>query len=131
MQQYVGPSKLSFIFTSHIENELNDETGQHEMRIPVKGALKKVGVAAFFTVIVQAFRMTIKKMEKYKKDNELLEITPRDEALGYKYVFQTQTTKETIGDCIRGPFEMFAVQESFMDNDAQALLDVVDDFYNE
>jgi hypothetical protein len=129
MQQYVGPSPLSFIFTAHIENELNEETGQHEMRIPVKGALKKVGIAAFFTVIVQAKRMTIKKIEKYKKDNELLDVSKRDESLGYKYVFQTQTTKETIGDCIRGPFEMFEIQESFMDNDAQALLDVVDDFY--
>lgn len=127
MQQYVAPSRLRFIFTSHIDSEVNEETGLKEVYVPVKGSLKRNGVEAFFSVIVAAVKMPLKKLKGY--DNDLLEITEREEKLGFKHVFQTQTTKESLGDRLRGPFDMFEIEETFIDNNAQNLLEVLDDYY--
>ena len=127
MQQYVAPSHLRFIFTAHVDSQLNEDTGIMETTVPVKGALKKNGVEAFFSVIVAAEKMPLKKLKGY--ENDLLEITKREEQVGYKHVFQTLTTKETIGDRIRGPFDLFDVCETYIDNNAENLLLVLDEYY--
>lgn len=129
MQQYVAPSRLRFIFIAHIDSELNEESGLKEVYVPVKGALKRNGVEAFFSVIVAAVKMPLKKLKGY--ENDLLEITPREEKLGYKHVFQTQTTKDSLGDRLRGPFDMWTIEETYIDNNAQNLLTVLDDYYEE
>lgn len=44
-------------------------------------------------------------------------------------MYQTRVTKQTIGERIRSPLEMFSNAETFMDNDAQILLDRLAEFY--
>lgn len=127
MQQYVAPSRLRFIFIAHLDGQLNEETGAIEYKVPVKGALSKIGIAAFFSVIVAAKKLPIKKLKGY--DNDLLNITKRDEALGYKHVFQTLPTKEMIGLPVRGPFDLFEVEETYIDNNAETLLNVLDEYH--
>ena len=129
MQQYVAPSRLRFIFIAHIDSDLNEESALKEVYVPVKGALQRNGVEAFFSVIVAAVKMPLKKLKGY--ENDLLEITPREEKLGYKHVFQTQTTKDSLGDRLRGPFDMWTIEETYIDNNAQNLLTVLDDYYEE
>ena len=73
--------------------------------------------------------MPLKELRNYK--SELLHIEPDDEAVGFKYVFQTKITKTTTGERIRGPMGLFSEQETFMDNDAQILLDHLNKFYND
>ena len=127
MQQYVAASRMSFIFIAHLDKVEDEETGDVAYRVPVKGALKRLGIEAFFSVIVEAKKLPLKKLKGY--ENDLLEITKRDEKVGYKHVFQTLPTKDNIGSCIRGPFDMFTDEETYIDNNAQNLLDVLDDFY--
>ena len=127
MQQYVAPSRLRFIFTAHIDSELNEESGLKEVYVPVKGALKRNGVEAYFSVIVAAVKMPLKKLKGY--ENDLLDITPREEKLGFKHVYQTQTTKDSLGDRLRGPFDMWEIEETYIDNNGQNLLNVLDDYY--
>lgn len=127
MQQYVAPSRLRFIFIAHLDKHEDEETGEVTYRVPVKGALKRIGIEAFFSVIVEAKKVPLKKLKDY--ENDLLKITKRDTNVGYKHVFQTMPTKDNIGSCIRGPFDMFSDEEVYMDNNAQTLLDVLDDFY--
>lgn len=127
MQQYVAPSRLRFIFTAHIDSELNEESGLKEVYVPVKGALKRNGVEAYFSVIVAAVKMPLKKLKGY--ENALLDITPREEKLGFKHVYQTQTTKDSLGDRLRGPFDMWEIEETYIDNNGQNLLNVLDDYY--
>lgn len=128
MQQYISTSEMGFIILAHTNAELNEETGIREVSVPVKGALKKNGIEAFFSVAVATKKVGTKKLAKYA--NDLLTISPREEAVGFKYVFQTLPTKETIGERMRGPFDLFTDAETFIDNDAGMLLDVLDDYHN-
>lgn len=115
------------IFTAHVKSEL--DTTKHEMKVsvPIKGALKNNGVEAYFSTVVSTKKVTLLELEKYQSD--LLTITDDDRELGYKHVFQTRVTKDTVGERIRSPMGMFSKEQSFMDNDCQLLLDHLDKFY--
>ena len=60
----------------------------------------------------------------------MLEITPEEEALGFKYVFQTKLTKETVNERLRGPLGMWSTEETFIDNDMQKVFDHLYNYYN-
>ena len=129
MQQYVAASTKNVIFTAHVEKILNEQTMQMEKRIPVKGALAKNGIEAFFSTIVTARTMPMDILDKYK--NPLLNITKDDLMLGYKHVFQTRLTKDTIGERgMRSPMGLFSIPETFIDNDCQVLMSRLNEFYN-
>jgi hypothetical protein len=127
MQVYVARSTKNVIFTAHTLDQLNESEHVMETKIPVKGALKNNGIESYFSLVLAAKRMSLKALEVYS--NDLLNITPADEALGLKYVFQTQLTKETIGERIRGPMGMFTPQETFIDNNVQLVMDRLNQYY--
>jgi hypothetical protein len=58
-----------------------------------------------------------------------LTITPQEEALGFKYVYQTQLTKETVNERIRGPISLWTPEETYIDNDAQLVLNKLQAYY--
>ncbi len=62
-------------------------------------------------------------------DESILHITPRDEAVGYKHVFQLDVTKDLADSRIRSPLGCFNPNQIFMDNDVQLLLDHLENFY--
>jgi len=132
MQQHVATSKCSVIFTAHTRSDLNEKTMDYETCVPVKGALKNNGLEAYFSTVVGTKRMTIKDLKDYidPTRNPLLNVSEEEEALGFKYVFQTRITKGTTGERIRSPMGMFSLPETFMDNDAQLLLDHLHNYYN-
>lgn len=127
MQKYVARSTKNVIFTAHTLDQLNESEMVMETKVPVKGALKNNGIESYFSLVLAAKRMTLKALESYK--NDLLTITPADENLGLKYVFQTQLTKETIGERIRGPMGLFSPQETFIDNNVQLVMDRLHKYY--
>lgn len=129
MQDKVIKFGKPVIFTAHTQRILNENTGEFEVSVPIKGALKGNGVEAYFSTIVASKKIPLKDLMNYKSD--LLHITPEDEAVGFKYVFQTKITKATTGERIRGPMGLFSEQETYMDNDAQILLDHLNKFYFE
>ena len=59
----------------------------------------------------------------------MLHITEEDELVNFKYVFQTKITKTTTGERIRSPMGLFSTKETYIDNDAQILLDHLTEFY--
>ena len=77
--------------------------------------------------MVEATKIPLKDLKEF--DPELLKISEDEEDLGFKYVFQTRLTKETIGTRIRSPMGMFSKKQTYMDNDAQLLLDHLAKFY--
>lgn len=127
MQQYVASSDLNVIFTGHTLSKLNEQTGIIETSVPVKGALKNQGIEAYFSTVVSTKKVPLRILEGYK--NDLLNITEDDEILGYKHVFQTRLTKETVGERIRSPMGLFTREQTFIDNDAQALLNHLKQYY--
>jgi len=109
--------------------ELYDESSLSMKRsVPIKGALKNQGVEAYFSTVVEATKIPIKDLKDY--DPELLHISEDEEDLGFKYVFQTRLTKDTIGTRIRSPMGMFSKKQTYMDNEAQLLLDHLHKFYD-
>lgn len=126
---YVAPLEQHTIMLGHLEGALNEETQRVEYKVPVKGALAKNGIEAYFTTVLYARKMAIKDIEKEAEEGPLLTITERDRALGYKHILQTRTTKQTVGDKIRSPWGLFKDEETYIDNDAQAVLDRLKAYY--
>ena len=60
----------------------------------------------------------------------MLTITEEEEMIGMKYVFQTRLTKETVYERIRSPMGMWRVDETYIDNDAQLVLNKLQQYYN-
>ena len=127
MQVYVTRFKKPTIILGHTRGELNESLNIIEKSVPVKGSLKGNGIEAYFSTVVSTKRLELKRLKDY--GNPMLKVTSEDEALGYKHVFQTRPTKETVGERIRGPIGLFSRQETFIDNDAQLLLDHLQAYY--
>lgn len=127
MQEKVIAWTGPVIFTAHLLDKL--DTVKHEMKteVPVKGSLKNNGIEAYFSTVVSTKKVSLLELEKYGSD--LLTLTDEDRDLGFKYVFQTRITKETVGERIRSPMGMFTKEQTFMDNDVQLLLDHLHKFY--
>ena len=127
MQELVPQFGKPVIFTAHVKDETDEKTLDTRTFIPVKGALKGVGIEAYFSCIVSCKRLPLKELKDYA--NDLLPITPDDEIQGYKHVFQTQLTKKTVGERIRGPMGLFTRAQTFIDNDCQLVLNKLHEFY--
>lgn len=128
MQDLVAKSTKNVIFTAHVKDEVTDEMVR-ETAVPIKGALKNNGVESYFSCIIAAKKKRLTDLEDYKSG--LLTITPQEEALGFKYVFQTLITKETVNERLRGPLDLFAANETFIDNNIQLVLDRLHEYYND
>lgn len=129
MQDKVAKSSKRVIFTAHTLATLNENEMVVETKVPVKGALKNQGIEAYFTCIVYAKRVPLKLLKNY--ENELLVVTEEEEMLGFKHVFQTCITKDTVHERIRSPRFMWKTNESFIDNDVVKLFKRIDEFYEE
>jgi hypothetical protein len=127
MYEYVAKADVYTIMLGHLDAELQEESGQYKYSVPVKGSLKKNGLEAYLTTVVVCKKMKIKDL----KPNKLLNISEREEEVGFKHVFQTRTTKQTVGDRIRSPLGLFDDDELYIDNDAQIVIDRLKSYYAE
>lgn len=129
MQQYVAASTKNVFFIAHTMDVLNEGDMVMETMVKVKGALMNTGVESYFNNVIAAKKVPLKDLEG--QDSELLTITPQEEALGFKYVFQTSLTKKTVNERIRGPMGMWAGNETFIDNDLQLVINRLHEYYGE
>jgi AAA domain len=129
MQSYVAKSTKNVIFTAHTADTLNETEMLMETKVPVKGSLKNNGIESYFSVIIASKKVNLKGLKDY--GSPLLTITPEEEALGFKYVFQTKITKETVNERLRGPLGMFSTKETFVDNNMQLVMNQLKDYYAE
>jgi len=127
MQDKVVKFGKPVIIMGHTKSELNEGAMEMRTSVPVKGSLKNNGIEAYFSTVISTKKIGIMELEKYGSD--LLKITDEDRELGYKHVFQTRPTKTTVGERIRSPMGMFTRAQTYMDNDAQLLLDHLRKFY--
>lgn len=127
MQEKVASFGKPVIILGHTLRTYDEKALVNRVAVPVKGALKNNGIEAYFSTVVSAKKIELRDIEK--TDKSLLTITPQEEALGFKHVFQTQLTKDTTGERIRSPMGMFDPAQTYMNNDAQQLLDHLDEYY--
>lgn len=128
MQQHVARSTKNVIFTAHTSDTLNEGEMVMETKVPVKGSLKNNGIESYFTVVIASKKVKIKDLAAYKSD--LLTITPEEEALGFKYVFQTKITKESVNERLRGPLGLFDTKETYIDNNMQLVINRLKEYYD-
>lgn len=127
MQQYVAKSSKNVIFIAHTQDTMNENEMIMETKVPVKGSLKANGIESYFTVVIASKKVRIKDLVNYK--SSLLTITPEEESLGYKYVFQTKLTKETVNERLRGPLGLWETKETYIDNNLQLVLNRLHSYY--
>lgn len=127
MQNYVAKSTKNVIFTAHTVTVYNAESMVMETYVPIKGSLKNQGIEAFFSVIVSTKKVRLDDLEAYQ--NDLLNITDKDKKVGYKHVFQTQITADTVNERMRSPMGLFEDEETFIDNDADLLMKRLNEYY--
>jgi len=128
LQIKVARSTKNVIVTAHTLSELNEQTHTMEVKIPVKGQLKNNGIESYFSCVIATKKSTVKALETYKSD--LLSINEEEDEIGLKYVYQTRLTKQTVGERIRSPIELFSKDETFINNDIQAVLDRLHNYYS-
>ena len=126
-QQHVAASTKNIIFISHTGDKYNESELVTEVAMPVQGSTKNVGLEAYFSLVIATKKVKLKELEKYK--NSMLNITEEDQLLGYKHVFQTRLTKETSAERLRGPMGMWSIQETYIDNNIQYVLNRLKEYY--
>ena len=129
MQEKVAALPKPVLMTAHLADTLDERAMEMKTAVPIKGALAKDGLEAFFSTIVYCERKSLIDLESYLHDNPLLTITEDEKLDGFKYVYQTKLTTKSLGTRIRSPIGMFSRQETYMDNDAQLLLNRLTEFY--
>lgn len=129
MGVHVAKSTKNIVFLAHTSDIYNEQEQVMETMVKVKGSLMNQGVESYFTNVIACKKMSVVKLENYL--NPLLTITEEDKALGFKHVFQTRLTKDTVNERIRGPFlpEMWTPAETFINNDIQIVLDKLHKYY--
>jgi len=127
MQHHVAKSTKNVIFTAHTLDTLNEGEMIMETKVPVKGSLKNNGIESYFSLVIACKKVPLKTLKDYT--SELMVITPKEQILGFKYVFQTQLTRETVNERLRGPMGLFETEETFTDNNAQLILDRLHTYY--
>lgn len=129
MQQKVVDFDRPTAFLAHNMDVLDEAAMEVKTMVPMKGSIGKgSGVEAYFSTVVYARKVAIKDLADF--ENDMLNITDDEKEDGFKHVFQTRVTKNTMGGRIRSPMGMFSRKETFIDNDLQLLFDKLHNFYN-
>jgi len=129
LQDKIASTTKNVIVLAHTKDQLNEKEMAMETFVPVKGALSGVGIESYFSVVISTKKVAIRDLANYT--NDLLTITPEEEALGYKHCFQTRLTKETVGERIRGPLGFFEIDHTYIDNNAQYVIDRLTEYYGD
>ena len=115
-----------YAIMAHEEREYHEETMSYKSRVPVKGAVGKIGIAADFTTIVAARRIPVKVLDEHP--NDLLNITDEEREDGEKHVFLTRSFKGD-GDIARSPIKLWSRKELYIDNNIQHVFTRLREYY--
>jgi len=128
MSQYVARSTKNIIFLGHTMDIMNEKEMAVETYVKVKGSLMNQGIESYFSTVISSKKMSLRALEPFGSD--LLNITPDEEMLGFKYVYQTRLTKETVNERIRSSLGMWTINETYIDNNIQHVINRLHEYYN-
>lgn len=130
MQQYIANMPQRVVLFGHTSEVIDNDKVAHVL-VKVKGSLMNQGIESYFSNVISTKKVSLKKLEPYRENNSLLTLTPKEELLGVKHVFQTQITRETINERMRGPEDppMWSIPETFIDNDLNLVFKRLNQYY--
>lgn len=117
----------NYAIMAHESDQLNEKEMVMETKVPVKGQVGKLGVEADFTTILAAKRIPVKILKNHP--NDLLTITDINEEDGFKYVFQTRVTKDTMGERMRSAWDLWTRDELYINNDLSLVFNRLHNYY--
>ena len=125
-------SEKNYILLAHTFTDFKEEGKEitMETKVPLKGAVGRTGIEADFNIIVSCKKIKISTLEKEKIESDFLNISKREERLGFKYVFQTELTKDTLSEKIRSPMGLWEENELYIDNDISHITQRLADYYS-
>ena len=129
MSQMVAKSTKNVIFLAHTANIYNEGELVTETMVKVKGSLMNNGIESFFGTVISTKKMPLSKLTEMVADSPLFTVTEEEELVGFKYVFQTRLTKDTVNERIRSPMSMWSPKETYIDNNAQNVLERLREYY--
>jgi hypothetical protein len=116
-----------YAILAHAATQHDEENFSMETAVPIKGAVGRTGVEADFTTILSTKQMPIKKLQGF--ENDLLHITDEEKEDGFKFVFVTRITKDTIGEKMRSAMGLWDRKELYIDNDLNQVFQRLKDYY--
>jgi len=129
MSQIVAKSTKNVVFLAHTTDVLNEAEMVNETLVKVKGSLMNQGIESFFTCVISTKKVAMSKLEDKIAKSPLFKATPDDTDNGFKYVFQTRLTKETVNERIRSPMGMWPRNETYIDNNLQNVINRLHEYY--
>lgn len=130
MSQVVAKSSKNVIFLGHTADVQNESEMAMESMVKVKGSLMNNGIESYFSTVLATKKLPLTKLTDKVAESPMFTVTPEDEINGFKYVFQTRLTKETVNERIRSPMGMWEPNETFIDNNVQLVIDRLHDYYS-
>jgi hypothetical protein len=128
MAQDVAKSSRNVIFLAHTSDVYNESEMVNETLVKVKGSLMNQGIESFFSTVISCKKMPLSKLKL--ADSIMYNINDDEDMLGFKYVYQTRLTKETVNERMRSPVGMWEIKETFIDNNIQHVLNRLHDYYD-
>jgi len=129
MSQVVAKSTKNVVFLAHTTDILNEAEMVNETMVKVKGSLMNQGIESFFTCVISTKKVAVTKLEDKIAKSPLFKITQDNKDDGFKYVFQTRLTKETVNERIRSPMSMWPRNETYIDNNLQNVINRLHEYY--
>lgn len=129
MSQIVAKSTKNVVFLAHTSDVLNEAEMINETLVKVKGSLMNQGIESFFTTVISTKKLPLTKLEDKVAKSSAYTVTAEDKALGFKYVYQTRLTKETVNERIRAPMGMWDMKETYIDNNLQNVINRLHEYY--
>ena len=129
MSQVVAKSTKNVVFLAHTSDVLNESEMINETIVKVKGSLMNQGIESFFTTVISTKKLPLTKLDDKTAKSDLYTITSDDKANGFKYVYQTRLTKETVNERMRAPMGMWDRKETYIDNNLQNVINRLHEYY--
>lgn len=129
MSQVVAKSTKNVVFLAHTSDVLNESEMINETIVKVKGSLMNQGIESFFTTVISTKKIALTKLDDKLAKSKLYNITDEDKANGFKYVYQTRLTKETVNERMRAPMGMWDMKETYIDNNLQNVINRLHEYY--
>lgn len=128
MQVKLALLNIPVVLIAHVQDIYDEKAMDTKTSVPLKGAAKQVGLEAYLNHVIYTDKVSLKDLEPYKSN--LLTITDGDKALGFKYVFQTRLTKNTLNKRLRNPEDLFDTNETYIDNDISLVINRLNEYYS-
>ena len=117
----------NYIILAHEAETYDKKEMVNDVSVPLKGATRRKGVEGDFSNILQARTISIATANQFP--NDYLHISDDEREDGIKRVFVTRITADTLGHKIRSSYQLWKREELYIDNNIDAVLTKIQDYY--